>query len=133
MASFPFNEAIEKIMIKLTSDLNANYQRFIEHSQETGRVWGLHSADGWVIVDSAEFEDSEVIPFWSEENYASAHCVGEWEKFKPTPIELEDFVENWLVGMDEDGTLVGPNWNADLEGLEIEPVEIAKQLGGTPE
>jgi hypothetical protein len=37
-------------------------------------------------------------------------------------------VEDWLAGMDEDGILVGPNWNAELDGLEIEPIEILKQL-----
>lgn len=116
-------------MIPLTADLNANYQRFIEHVQESGQVWGLQSASGWVVVDSAEFEDSEVMPFWSEEGHAKAHCVDEWAEFSPVAIEIEDFVSDWLPGMDEDGTLVGPNWNADLEGLEIEPVEVARQLG----
>ena len=116
-------------MIKLTADLNANYQRFIEHIQESGQVWGLQSSDGWVIVDSAEYEETEVMPFWSDEEYAKEHCVGEWEGFKPVAMNLDEFVEDWLVGMDEDGVLVGPNWNADLEGLEVEPIEIAKQLG----
>ncbi|HUL10912.1 MAG TPA: DUF2750 domain-containing protein [Methylococcaceae bacterium] len=117
-------------MIQLTADLNANYQRFIEHIQESGQVWGLQSPEGWLVVDSAEFEDSEVMPFWSDEAYARAHCVGEWESFKPVGMDLEEFVEDWLAGMDEDGVLVGPNWNADLEGLEVEPSEIAKRLSG---
>ena len=118
-------------MIPLTADLKANYQRFIEHLQESGPVWGLHSEGGWVVVESAEFEDSEVMPFWSEEAYAQSHCVGEWQDYKPVAIETEEFVSDWLPGLDEDGTLVGPNWNADLEGLEIEPIEIAKEIGAT--
>lgn len=117
-------------MIQLTADLNANYQRFIEHLQESGQVWGLKSPDGWVVVDSTEFEDAEVMPFWSEEAYARQHCVDEWKDFKPVAMDLEEFVEDWLVGMTEDGVLVGPNWNAELDGLEIEPVEIAKLLSG---
>jgi len=115
-------------MIQLTADLDANFQRFIEHIQESGQVWGLQSADGWVIVDSAEYEESEVMPFWSDEAYAKLHCVGEWAGFKPVAMDLEEFVEDWLLGMIEDDVLVGPNWNADLEGLEIEPIEIAKLL-----
>jgi hypothetical protein len=119
-------------MIQLTADLNANYQRFIEGIQESGRVWGLQSAEGWMVVDSTEYEDSEVMPFWSDEAYAGVHCSGEWADFKPVAMDLAEFVEDWLVGMDEDGVLVGPNWNADLEGLEIEPMEIAKRLGEQP-
>lgn len=115
-------------MIQLTDDLHANYQRFIENIQESGQVWSLQTTDGWVIVDSAEYEDSEVMPFWSEEAYAKQLCVGEWENFKPAAISFEEFVEDWLAGMDEDGVLVGPNWNADLDGLEVEPIEILKLL-----
>ena len=115
-------------MIRLTADLDANYQRFVENIQESGQVWSLKSEDGWVVVDSAEFEDSEVMPFWSEEAYARELCVGEWAHFKPERISFEEFVEDWLAGMDEDGILVGPNWNAELDGLEIEPIEILKQL-----
>lgn len=115
-------------MIQLTADLDANYQRFVENIQESGRVWSLKSADGWVVVDSAEFEDSEVMPFWSEEAYARALCSGEWAHFQPEAITFEEFVEDWLAGMDEDGMLVGPNWNAELDGLEIEPIEILKLL-----
>lgn len=120
-------------MVKLTSDLNANYQRFIEHVQESGQVWGLQSDEGWVIVDSTEYEETEVMPFWSEESYAREHCVGEWEDFEPVAMDLSEFLEDWLVGMAEDGVLVGPNWNSELEGLEVEPEDIARLLSEEPD
>ena len=118
--------------IPLTSDLDANCQRFIEHIQESGQVWGLKSEDGWVVVDSTDFEEREVIPFWSDETYAQAHCVGPWEGFKPVAITLEDFIDEWLTGMAEESVLVGPNWNSDLEGLELEPEEILERLNVQP-
>lgn len=120
-------------MIKLTADLKANYQRFIEDILESGQVWGLQSEEGWVVVDSTEFEESEVMPFWSDESYAKNHCVGEWAEFKPVAMDLDEFVEDWLAGMAEDGILVGPNWNDDLEGVEVEPEEIAEMLGAEPD
>ncbi len=119
-------------MIKLTADIKANYQRFIEDILESGQVWGLQSEEGWVVVDSTEYEESEVMPFWSDEAYAKNHCVGEWEEFKPVAMDLEEFVEDWLAGMAEDGILIGPNWNDDLEGVEVEPEEIAEKLGAEP-
>ena len=118
--------------ISLTSDLEANCRRFIEHIQESGQVWSLQSDDCWVIVDSSEFEESEVMPFWSDESYASVHCVEQWAHFKPVSISLEDFIDEWLTGMTEDGVLVGPNWNADLEGLEMEPEDVLQQLNQQP-
>lgn len=119
-------------IIPLTSDLEANCQRFIEHAQESGQVWCLKSDDGWVVVDSAEFEDSEVIPFWSEQSYAQQHCVDQWKHFRPEAISLEDFIEEWLTGMAEEGVLVGPNWNAELEGLEMEPDELLSKFTEQP-
>jgi hypothetical protein len=115
-------------MTELTTDLNANYQHFIEQTQKSGQVWGLRSSEGWLIVDSVEFEDTDVMPLWSDEAYAQAHCVGEWEHFKPAAIGVEDLIADWLPGMDEDGTLTGPNWNAELEGMEVEAIEIAQRL-----
>jgi hypothetical protein len=119
-------------IVPLTEDLDANCERFLDHIQESGQVWSLSSDDGWVVVDSAEFEDSEVMPFWSDESYAQLHCVDQWAHFKPAAISLEDFIDDWLTGMAEEGVLVGPNWNADLEGLELEPDEMLQRLSGSP-
>lgn len=120
-------------MIKLTADTQANFQRFIEDIQESGLVWGLQSEEGWVVVESTEFEDSEVMPFWSDENFAKFHCKDEWADFRPVSMDLEEFVEDWLAGMVEDGILIGPNWNDDLDGLEVEPEEIVEKLNAAPD
>jgi hypothetical protein len=120
-------------MIKLTDDVNANYQRFIEGALESGQVWGLQSEEGWVVVDSTEYEESEVMPFWSDEEFARQHCVGEWAEFKPVAMDLEEFIEDWLAGMAEDGILVGPNWNEELEGLEVEPEDVVERFNDETE
>ncbi|SUQ29186.1 Protein of uncharacterised function (DUF2750) [Vibrio vulnificus] len=57
---------------------------------------------------------------------AMAHNVEEWADFEVLEIPLDIFVEDWLITLDEDGVLVGVNWNAQLEGKEIEPSELAK-------
>jgi hypothetical protein len=115
-------------MTELTTDPNADYQHFIEQVRKSGQAWALQSEEGWLIVDSVEFEDTDVMPLWSDEAYARVHCVGEWAHFKPVAIGVDELIADWLPGMDEDGTLVGPNWNADLEGLEFEAIEIAERL-----
>lgn len=35
-------------------------------------------------------------------------------------ILLDVFVEDWLIIFDEDGVLVGMNWNVNFEGKELE-------------
>ena len=43
-------------------------------------------------------------------------------------MPLADFIENWLIGMYNDGLLVGTNWDANMFGKEIEPLDLALQL-----
>lgn len=106
----------------------ANYRRFIEQVRDTQEVWGLQSDEGWAYCASNEYEDTDVLLFWSDRAYAQSHAKGEWSRHKPVAIPLEEFIDNWLQGMDEDGVLVGPNWDTGLCGLEVEPGEVAEKL-----
>jgi hypothetical protein len=48
--------------------------------------------------------------------------------YAPASIPLDTFLARWLPGMREDLVLVGPNWDAHLCGLEVEPQEITQKL-----
>lgn len=113
-------------MSKLTTDIQANLDLFIKETQETKLVWGLKNEDGWLSCESTEFEQSEVMPFWSSKEDAAFHNVEEWADFEVLEIPLDIFVEDWLITLDEDGVLVGLNWNQTLDGKELEPSEVAK-------
>ncbi|MGF1768849.1 DUF2750 domain-containing protein [Enterovibrio makurazakiensis] len=113
-------------MSKLTADIEANLTLFIAETQETNQVWGLTNEEGWLACDSTEFENSEIMPFWSSKEDAELHNVEEWADFEVQEIPLDVFVQDWLITLDEDGVLVGINWNAELEGKEIEPATLAK-------
>ncbi|MDR9826608.1 DUF2750 domain-containing protein [Vibrio sp. FNV 38] len=114
-------------MTKLTDNIDANLELFISETKDTMKVWGLRNQEGWLAVDSTEFENSEVMPFWSNEADAKQHNVEEWADFDVLEIPLDIFVEDWLITLDEDGVLVGPNWNEKLEGKEVEPAAMAKK------
>ncbi|HEY5792191.1 MAG TPA: DUF2750 domain-containing protein [Chthoniobacterales bacterium] len=106
-----------------------NYEAFIARVRETGKVWGLcRDSEEWAYSESNEYEDAEVLLFWSDRERALAHQQDEWKQHRPTAIELEDFLERWLPGMDDDGALVGPDWDANFEGLEVTPEELAERL-----
>lgn len=109
--------------------VDRNYERFINRVKESGVVWGLkHPENNWAVCDSNDFDDSTVYVFWSDEAYAKRHCVQDWSGYLPTKIPLDSFIDNWLKGMHQDGHLVGPNWDANLFGKEVEPLEIANEL-----
>lgn len=113
-------------MSNLTSDIQANLELFVADTKQNNLVWGLRNDEGWLSCDSTEFENSEVMPFWSSKEDAQAHNVEEWADFEVLEIPLDIFVEDWLLTLSEDGVLVGTNWNSQLEGKEIEPAELAK-------
>lgn len=114
-------------MTTLTSDVEANLEVFISNTKETQLVWGLkNKEEDWLACDSSEFENSEVMPFWSSKADAEIHNVEEWQEFDVCEIPLDVFVEDWLITLSEDGVLVGINWNEQLEGKELEPSDLAK-------
>lgn len=116
--------------LHLLADLEANKKRFIARVRETRQVWGLRATNGWAFCPSNHLDETDVLLFWSDEAYARRHATSEWAGHVPTPIALDAFIDRWLQGMHKDGLLAGVNFNADLAGLEVEPVELARELLG---
>ncbi len=102
-----------------------NYQLFIERVAASKLVWGLKSKNGWANSHSADSEDTDVVPFWSERAYAKACARDDWKDFTPTEIPLAQFLENWCVGMAEDDTLIGINWDPKMLGEEEDALGVA--------
>jgi hypothetical protein len=112
----------------LGDDFAENLDRFVVEALANGCVWGLQGEEGWALSASDEYEDVDVMPFWSQEIFAKAHCQDDWAGYKPVAIDLLEFVEDWLPGLHEDVVLVGANWNAELEGDEMEPVDLLAEF-----
>ncbi len=111
-------------MPELGDDIRANYHSFVNDTLESGQVWGLKNKEGWAVCASNDYPDKEVILFWSQKKYAKQHAIDEWSDFKPVRIELDEFIDSWLHGMDEDGVFAGINWDLELVGVEIEPIVL---------
>ena len=52
----------------------------------------------------------------------------EWADYKLVPISLEELLDQWLTGLHADLLLVGPNWNAELAGDELEPLDLLEDF-----
>jgi len=116
-------------MIEPLSDNDSeNFDRFIVEAIEYGCVWGLQGPEGWALCDSEKRDNTDVIPFWSREEFARVHCQDDWKDYEPVAIELEEFLEDWLTGMHEDVMLAGINWDEDLEGTEMEPLDLLEEF-----
>jgi hypothetical protein len=80
------------------------YEYFIHKVADAEAVWSLGSAEGWVLVGDAD--GRECVPVWSHSRYAAAYARGDWAGTEPRSIELSDWMEKWLPGIERDGRLV---------------------------
>ena len=121
-------------MTPLSNNIEENFDRFIVEALETGCVWGLQGPDGWALCPSEKYKTTDAMPFWSQPEFAKSHCAGEWQHYRAVAVATDEFIEEWLPGMHEDVFLVGVNWNEELEGAEVEPLdllaEFENELGG---
>lgn len=116
-------------METLSDDLQENLDRLIVECLENGCVWGLQDQQGnWSLVSSTDNDDIDVMPFWSDSSFAQALCTGEWAIYKPVAIDLEEFLDDWLPGMHSDVLMAGINWNEELEGQEMEPLDLLEEF-----
>lgn len=111
-------------MLQDTATAETKYKLFIEKVAATKLVWGLLSKQGWANSSADSDDETDVIPFWSERGFAKACARDDWRGFTATEIPLADFLENWCIGMDENDTLVGANWDANMIGQEVEPLQV---------
>jgi hypothetical protein len=109
----------------LSNNHEENHRLFFEEAVSTGCVWGLqHSDESWALSASEKHPDTNVMPFWSQPEYAQCHATDDWADHEVVAISLEEFLEDWLLGMHNDVVLVGINWDAELEGEEHEPLDV---------
>jgi hypothetical protein len=108
-----------------------NYERFAQRVKQSGVIWGLRSDRGWANCPSQDQEGRDVLLFWSDRAYAARQIQDAWSSYTPVSIPLDEFLARWLPGMHKDRVLLGPNWDAHLCGLEVEPLEVARDLGKT--
>lgn len=93
-------------------------------------LWALQDkkSEDWVVLDSINFENTDVMPLWSSEELAKHHCTDEWQDYSPTAIKLSDWFEFWLEDLNNDAVIVGINWPEDGDCLELELDEFTQGL-----
>lgn len=117
----------------MTTETKANSPVSIEFfaqvkPQQT--LWALQdtATEDWVVLDSINFENTDVLPLWSSQALAQQHCIEEWSDYQPAEIKLADWFEFWLEDLNEDGVIVGINWPEDGDCLELELDEFSQAL-----
>ena len=58
-----------------------HHNRFIKRVIFSKTIQGLKSEQGWAISPSNEYDDREVMPFWSDRAYAARLAKEEWKNY----------------------------------------------------
>ncbi|WP_440054036.1 DUF2750 domain-containing protein [Pseudoalteromonas sp. T1lg65] len=113
----------------IDEEISSEVSTFADRVKQDAIVWALGAEDGgMVVVDSNQFDETDVLLLWDSEEKAQAQCRDEWADFTPISIDLADFLDEWVLDLKEDEALVGLNWNDDNVCVEIEPIGLAKVL-----
>ena len=103
---------------------------FMAQVQVTQIIWALQdqASEGWVVLDSVNFENADVMPVWSSIELAKNHCIDEWQDYVPKSISLADWLEFWVEDLAEDNVLIGVEWRDGGEYLELELAEFSQMI-----
>jgi len=119
-------------MIRNTADCQADVDRFVQRVTQHEIVWYLNSNSGAASCESDDEDDEgeplTVLLFFSDEAYARRCQKAHFSDHEVQSMSLFDFLFRWLPGMSGDGVLAGANWNHDLVGLELDPLELRKTI-----
>ncbi len=109
---------------------NNTLKSFLAQVKPTQMLWALQdkASEDWVVLDSIAYENTDVMPLWSSTELAQQHCIDEWENYTPCEISLSDWLEFWLEDLNEDGVIIGVNWQGDDEYLEMELADFTQAL-----
>jgi len=103
----------------------ARYDYFIEQAKEHKTLWTLQDNDGCVMLTT---EDEDCIPMWPSEETAKLWAVDDWKDCTTLPIPLDEWLERWVPGMQDDDLFVAVFPVQEDLGVVTEPYEIEQRL-----
>lgn len=101
------------------------YEYFIKKVADNEELWGLYN-DGWAMA--ADDAGREMIPFWPMKEFAEACRSNDWRDYNPELIDLNKFMDSWIVDMSNDGLLAAIFYTKDDRGVVLEPEKLLKDL-----
>jgi len=112
------------------TDTQQTLLTFLAEVKPSQLLWALQDkkSEDWVVLDSLNYEQTEVMPLWSNEKIAAQHCTEEWADYVPAAISVADWLEFWINDLLEDGVVIGINWLGEDNDAEIDLPEFTQAL-----
>ncbi|AZQ09524.1 DUF2750 domain-containing protein [Shewanella khirikhana] len=116
----------KKTLAQITTlNPDARYDYLVEQVKANQEIWTLQDADGCVMLTT---EEDDCIPMWPTEEAAALWAVDEWKDCEPLAIPLNEWLERWVTGMEDDELLVAVFPVQDDLGVVVPPWELENRL-----
>lgn len=120
-------------MIQDSLIIEKRHKRFIKTVCKSETVYGLKSHKGFATSSSTKYQNEEgepigIICFWAEKSLAKSCIEKDWLNYEISEILLSGFIENWCIGMENDGLLIGTEFDRNMFGFESEPMVLILEL-----
>jgi hypothetical protein len=121
-------ESLNNLRNKMDNKQQLN--AFLDAVKPTQTLWALQDkkSEDWVVLDSLQFEETDVMPLWSSKALAQVHCVDEWQDYIASEITLADWFEFWVDDLLEDHVVIGINWGDEAGDAEVDLQELTQSL-----
>lgn len=103
----------KEIQSVIALDGNKRYEYFIKRIVDTEHLYGLYN-DGWAMASDG---DEKIFPVWSAKDYAEMCANDEWNGFQAKEFSLEDFLEELIPSLKQDGMRVGVFYTPHNKGV----------------
>jgi hypothetical protein len=102
------------------------YEYFVKRAASYGQLWGLRGDGGWVVAE--DNDGNQHFPVWPHQRFAEACATGPWRGEEPVPLDVDEWVAEWLPDLEEDGMRVAVFQTPDDEGVGVAPSRLKRDL-----
>ena len=120
-----FSISAEERSTVLKLDAPKRYRYFVKRVASGKMAWGLWE-DGWALM--ADDSECKGLPLWPTREYAEACASDEFATYWPESIELENLLEEMLIGLEEARLHVAVFPTPSLNGVLVEPARLTTDL-----
>lgn len=101
------------------------YEYWIKKVADQQKVWSLWR-DGWSLA--SDNEGREFVPVWPHPKYAELCATDQWTGYVPKVIDLEAWLERWILGIEKDNRWVAVFPTPSDRGIAVEPSKLGSDL-----
>ena len=101
------------------------YSHFIKKVVGWRKMWGLYDG-GWAMSETKD--GSPVFPLWPEREYAERCIDGDWAKYEPRAIDLDDALDNMLPMLRQRGIEPGVFFSPDRGSIDVHIDQLERDL-----